>query len=55
MLRADGKRMPLGSCAELNGDGECKTPGLASDYFQHPLPFPVLEQIERGIDGGALL
>jgi hypothetical protein len=56
MIRVDGKRMPLGTCVVLDPTtDQCDAPLDATDYFQHPLPFGVLELIERWIDGGALL
>jgi hypothetical protein len=54
-VRADGKRMPIGECSAVDADGGCLVPGDPTDYFVHPLPFALLEQIQRWIDDGAIV
>jgi len=53
MLRADGRRMPLGNCT-VDDAGACLTATTPDDDFRHPLPTDVLERIQQWIDGGAL-
>ena len=52
LVRAGGRRMPIGNC-ETFDNGECKTAADPTDYFVHPMPFDVIELVQRWIDDGA--
>jgi hypothetical protein len=52
LVRAGGRRMPIGNCV-TNDAGECIVAADPTDYFEHPLPFTLIELVQRWIDDGA--
>jgi hypothetical protein len=53
LLRAGGRRMPIGNCDADPATGDCLAAADPTDYFVHPLPFAVIELVQRWIDDGA--